>query len=646
MTGEDHDPTDLDDDRLVDAVEDAAVPAILPALAHLTGDLSLLREDLRPDPLQMLEPDAGYGPERRAAVIDVARDALRRFRDGGDRPADPPDAEALRSMVTWLTGGGDVDDHVELFEEELGLLGDLRAPSWRVEDLGVDRDVRVVIVGAGMSGLVAAHRLHQAGVEVVVVDKNPDVGGTWLENTYPGCRVDVPNHLYSYSFAPREDWPSQFSDQPALLEYFRRCADDLDLRPLIRFDTEVTAMTWCEDDAEWELHLRPGAPADPGDAPSETLRASVVVSAVGQLNRPRLPDIDGRDEFGGPAFHSARWRHDVDLRGKRVAVIGTGASAAQFVPAIADEVASLTVFQRTPPWFLPTPDYTDPLPDGLVRLFGQIPGYAAWHRLWLFWRYYEGLRPATVVDPEWDGDGRSVSAINEMVRIVLAQYLEEQFDGDPDLLAAATPDHPPAAKRMIRDDGAWARTLRSDHVELVTSDIERITTSGVVTADGTEHEVDVIVYGTGFTASDFLVPMQVTGRDGADLHETWGGDATAHLGMIVSGFPNLFLMYGPNTNIVINGSIIYFSECETTYIVDAVHRLLTGPHRSMDVHPEVQAAYAERIDAANRLSAWGASDVNSWYKNEHGRVTQNWPLSLLEFWQQTRSVDPTEYHLR
>jgi 4-hydroxyacetophenone monooxygenase len=478
-----------------------------------------------------------------------------------------------------------------------------------------------------------------------VLEKNRDVGGTWLENTYPGCRVDVPNHLYSYSFAPREDWPSQFSDQPALLEYFRRCADDLDLRPLIRFDTEVTAMTWHEDAAEWELHLHRGSP-DRGDPEPETVRASVVVSAVGQLNRPRLPEIEGRDDFTGPAFHSARWRHDVDLTGKRVAVIGTGASAAQFVPAIADGVASLTIHQRTPPWFLPTPDYTDPLPEGLIWLFEQIPGYAAWHRLWLFWRYYEGLRPATVVDPEWDGGGRSVSAVNEMVRIVLAQYIEEQFDGEPELLEAVIPDYPPAAKRMIRDDGAWADTLRSDHVDLVTEPIERITPTGVVTADGAEHEADVIVYGTGFTASDFLVPMRVTGRDGRDLHETWGGDATAHLGMTVSGFPNLFLMYGPNTNIVINGSIIYFSECETNYIVDAVHGLLTGPHQSMDVRPEVQAAYAERIDAANRLSAWGASDVNSWYKNEHGRVTQNWPFSLLEFWQQTRAVDPTEYDLR
>ena len=646
MTGEHHDRAALDDDRLLTAIDDAAVPAILPALAHLTGDLGLLREDLRPDPLQMFEPDAGYGPERRAAVLDVARDALRRFLDGGATPAEPPDAEALRSMVTWLTGGGDVDDHIELFEEELGLLGDLRAPDWRVEDLDPGHDLRVVIVGAGMSGLAAAHRLHQAGVEVVVVDKNHDVGGTWLENTYPGCRVDVPNHLYSYSFAPREDWPSQFSDQPALLEYFRGCADDLDLRPLIRFDTEVTAMTWCEDDAEWELSVRTGSSTNGAVAGPETLRASVVVSAVGQLNRPRLPAIEGREEFGGPAFHSARWRHDIDLRDQRVAVIGTGASAAQFVPAIADEVASLTVFQRTPPWFLPTPDYTDPLPHGLIWLFEQIPGYAAWHRLWLFWRYYEGLRPATVVDPDWDGGGRSVSAVNEMLRLVLAQYIEEQFDGDPDLLAAATPDHPPAAKRMIRDDGAWARALRSDHVDLVTAAIRCITPTGVVTADGAEHEADVIIYGTGFAASDFLVPMRVTGRDGVDLHETWDGDATAHLGMTVAGFPNLFLMYGPNTNIVINGSIIYFSECETTYIVDAVRRLLTGSHRSMDVRPEVQAAYAERIDAANRLSAWGASDVNSWYKNERGRVTQNWPLSLLEFWQQTRSVDPADYHLR
>ncbi|MEL7209571.1 MAG: NAD(P)/FAD-dependent oxidoreductase, partial [Actinomycetota bacterium] len=348
----------------------------------------------------------------------------------------------------------------------------------------------------------------------------------------------------------------------------------------------------------------------------------------------------------GPAFHSARWDHTVPLAGRRVAAIGTGASGAQFIPAIADEVEHLSVYQRTPPWFIPTPDYTDALPDGLRWLFAHLPGYANWYRLWLFWRYYEGMLPATVVDDDWDGGGRSVSPLNEMVRIMLAEYVEEQFGDDPDLRDAVMPDYPPAAKRMIRDDGSWARALRSDTVNLVTEPIERITADGVRTADGVEHPADVIIYGTGFAASDFLVPMQVVGRDGLDLHEAWGGDARAHLGMTVPGFPNLFLMYGPNTNIVINGSIIYFSECEAHYIVQAVRRLAEGPHRSMDVREDVLDAYAERVDQANRRMAWGASDVSSWYKNANGRVTQNWPFSLLEFWQQTREVADSEYTWR
>jgi 4-hydroxyacetophenone monooxygenase len=229
---------------------------------------------------------------------------------------------------------------------------------------------------------------------------------------------------------------------------------------------------------------------------------------------------------------------------------------------------------------------------------------------------------------------------------MLAEHLTTEFAAAPELLEMVMPNYPPAAKRMIRDDGSWSRTLRADHVDLITEGISRITDTGIETTSGRHVDVDVIVYGTGFTASEFLTPMQVTGREGRDLHETWGGDARAHLGMTVAGFPNLFLMYGPNTNIVINGSIIYFSECEAHYISEAVRTLLAGGHGSLDVRAEVMEAYAERVDEANRHSVWGAADVNSWYKNEAGRVTQNWPFSLLEFWQQTRQVDLGDYDVR
>jgi 4-hydroxyacetophenone monooxygenase len=631
-------PLTADDATLARHITDAAVPAILPAVAHLTGDLDVLRDDLRPDPLRMLEPDAGYDAERLADARALALEALKRYRDGGGVPAPPPGPEGLARLLTWLAGTDDVEAQLPLFEEELGLTGDRRTPDWTVDDVSPDTDFRVAVVGAGMSGLAAAHRLRQAGVDVVVLEKNSDVGGTWFDNTYPGCRVDVPNHLYSYSFAQKSDWPEHFSTQEVLLDYFRQCADELELRPLIRFETEVTEMAWSEDAAAWHLCLR-----TPGG--EQELEAQVVVSAVGQLNRPRFPDIDGRDDFAGPSFHSARWEHDIDLKGKRIGVIGTGASGAQFIPEVAAEAAEVFVFQRTPPWFIPTPDNREQLPEGLTWLFDHLPGYAQWYRFWLFWRYSEGMLPATEVDPDWDDGGRSVSALNEMVRILLAEYIETEFADAPELLPSVVPDYPPAAKRLIRDDGTWADTLTADHVDLVTDRIERITPSGVVTEAGVEREVDVIVYGTGFQASRFLTPMRVTGRAGADLHEHWDGDARAYLGMTVPQFPNLFCLYGPNTNIVINGSIIYFSECEVQYLLDAVRLLLGGGHGSMAVRPEVYDAHNERVDEANRARAWGASEVSSWYKNETGRVTQNWPFSLFEFWERTREVEPDDYVL-
>ncbi|HVM39663.1 MAG TPA: NAD(P)/FAD-dependent oxidoreductase, partial [Acidimicrobiia bacterium] len=370
-----------------------------------------------------------------------------------------------------------------------------------------------------------------------------------------------------------------------------------------------------------------------------------VISAVGQLNRPLLPDIAGRDRFAGPAFHSAEWDDTVDLAGKRVAVIGTGASAFQLIPEVADQASELLVFQRTPNWMVPTPDYHDEVADEFRWLQRNLPTFSHWYRLWLFWRNTEGMLPAAKVDPGWDGDESAVSPMNDLFRTFLVAYLEEQFADRPDLVAQVVPTYPPAAKRILRDNGIWAATLKRDDVRLVTDKITEITESGVVTSDGVLHEVDVIVYGTGFQASRFLTPMRVTGRAGLDLHEHWDGDARAYLGITIPGFPNFFCLYGPNTNLVVNGSIIYFSECEVRYVLACIRLLLEGGHRALDCRPDVHDAYNERIEAANADMVWGRSGVNSWYKNDKGRVTQNWPFTLLEFWEQTLDVDASDYAL-
>jgi 4-hydroxyacetophenone monooxygenase len=626
------------DDEIRSYLEDAELPPLLPALAYLTGDLSLLRDDLRPEPLLIGMPQGGLDDGQQASVRAIALGALVRFRDGGCRPAPLPSDEQLLRIMEYAVGGADMAPYLPLLEEELAFRGeDRRAPTWSKDEVAPEAAFDVVVIGAGMSGLLAGHRLKQAGVPFVIIEKDTDVGGTWLENTYPGCRVDNPNHNYSYSFAQRHDWPLHFSTQDVLLDYFMRCADAFALREHIRFETEVVSATWSDTGLVWTVTTRGH------DGSDDAITAHAVISAVGQLNRPLLPDIPGRDSFAGPAFHSARWDADVDLRGKRVAVIGTGASAVQFVPEIAPVVGELLVFQRTPPWLGETPEYHDAVEPGLQWLYAHVPSYSEWNRFWIFWKMGDGVLQGVRVDPAWEPKAASVSVVNDFLRMMLTEYLTAQFAGRPDLLDAVVPSYPPGAKRMLRDNGVWAGALTRDNVRLVTDSIREITPTGIVTADGETHEVDVVVYGTGFLASKFLTPMTVTGRGGIDLHEQWNGDARAYLGITIPGFPNLFCLYGPNTNIVINGSIIYFSECGVRYVLDCIGTLLRDGRRALDVRRDVFDRFTEAVDAENALMAWGCSDVSSWYKNEHGHVAQNWPFTLLEYWQRTLALDADEY---
>ncbi len=623
------------------AVDAAYLPPLLPALVALTGDLTLLRDEFRPDPDLIREEQGGLTAEQQDGIRTLAAGVLDELAAGTRAPA-PLDPDAYAPLLAHVVGAPIPDDYLPLVREELGGGADgvdLRTPDWTVAEVAPERRLRVVIVGAGMSGILAAHRFVQLGAEVTVFEKNDDVGGTWLENTYPGCRVDVSNHFYSYSFVQKPDWPLHFSSRDVLLDYFRQCADDFGIRDRIRFRTEVTSATWDDGDGVWRLAIR-------GEAGDAELEADVVISAVGQLNQPRYPDVPGRDTFAGPSFHSARWDPTVDLDGRRLVVIGTGASAAQFIPVVADRAASTTIVQRTAPWFIPTPDYHEEVPEPLRWLFEHVPGANQWHRFWLFWRSAEGLLPYAAVDTDWDGGERSVSAANEEIRALLQMYLDVVFAERPDLLEQCTPDYPPLAKRFIRDNGAWPATLQRDDVDLVSGTVAAIRPDGVELADGTHLPAEVIIYGTGFRASEFLTPMTVTGRDGVDLHEQWAGDARAHLGVAMPNFPNFFALYGPNTNIVVNGSIIFFTEAEVHLVTELCRLLLTEDKRSIEVRADAHDTYNAEIDERNLAMAWGASSVSSWYKAASGRVAQNWPGSLLEFWQRTREPERDAYILR
>ncbi len=627
-----------DDDTIRASLAEANIPSLMNTLVQLTGDVEIIRSDIKPNIELFGDAQGGISEEDQQAIRDKAFEVLCGLRDGTLSLPEKPSEEVILEMITFLTGIELSGDYVEFLEAELSLNGE--DPYAQPGLLEIDESKRaafnVIIIGAGMSGLLAAIRLKEAGISYTVIEKNAEVGGTWFENTYPGCRVDSPNHSYSYSFAPR-DWPQHYSPQPVLLDYFKSVADEYGLRENILFETEVKKAAFNKKSGNWEVTI------EKSDGSSESLEADAVIAAVGQLNRPKYPEIDGAGSFTGPCFHSARWEHEHDLTGKKVGVIGTGGSAFQFIPVVAEQAESVTVFQRTPPWVSFREEYTEFIPEGKHWLLRHVPYYAKWFRFFNFWRTSEGLLEAVKKDPSWN-ESHSVSPANDELRQLLTEHLKGVVGDDEELIDLTLPTYPPAGKRMLVDNGTYLTALQRDNVRMVTDPIKAITSDGIDT-QSESHEFDVLIYGTGFHASRFLWPMEITGIDGTTLADHWQGEPRAYLGVTVPRYPNLFLMYGPNTNIVVNGSIIFFSECEMRYILGCIELLLKTDSAAMDCREDVHDAYNERIDKGNLEMAWGASDVNTWYKNESGRITQNWPFTLLEFWQQTREPDPADYSL-
>ena len=622
------------------ALKDAHIPSLMMALVHLTGDASFLTSEMKPVYDFFGDGQGGLSPEKQQWVRDAAKKALLDL-DAGKKLPPPPDAVTIRKMMDFIAGAEIPERYVPFLKEELGIaVEDTRQPKWDTPKLkDAAAKMKVVIIGAGLSGILSAIRLQQAGVPFEIVEKNADVGGTWFENAYPGCRVDNPNHMYSFSFEPNHDWPYHFSTQDVLHDYFRRMTDKYGLRKHIRFETNVLEAVFDEKTSHWNVRIRDKAGNE------ETLSANAIISAVGQLNQPKMPDIKGIDTFKGPAFHTARWRHDVDLAGKCVAVIGTGATAFQVIPEIAPKVEKLLVFQRSAPWLGPTPNYHDKVADGKKWLLEHVPFYDKWYRFWLFWTLTDGILDAVAVDPSWNDTSRSVSPMNEMLRVMLIEKMREQIPARPDLLEKVTPDYPFGSKRSVRDNGVYLAALARDNVDLITTGIEEVTPTGIRTKDGVEHPVDVIIYGTGFHASDFLRTYRIVGRNGIELHERWKGDARAYLGMTVPGFPNFFTIYGPNTNIVVNGSIIFFSEASVRYIVNALKLLAETGAKTMEVRADVHDAFNARVDEENKKMAWGIPNAKSWYKNSLGRVSQNWPFKLVDYWNATVKPDPKDFTL-
>ena len=486
------------------------------------------------------------------------------------------------------------------------------------------RGVSAVVIGAGFGGLAAALELRDRGVEdITILEKADRVGGVWRDNTYPGAACDVPSSLYSYSFAPNPGWSRRYAEQPDILAYIEGVAAREGLVELLRTGVEVVGAEYDEQAARWRVTGRSGSGTDA--VAVTTYEADLLVSAVGQLSRPHVPELPGVASFAGPAFHSAEWDHTVDLTGRRVAVIGTGASAVQFVPHLQRRAGQVTVFQRSAPYVVPKPDRAyRPLHH---RLFRSAPATQRLGRE-LTRRVSERLNQALAEQ----------TRLTKVLDLAFRLHLRHQVR-DATLRARLTPDYPVGCKRLLFSND-WYPALVEPNVEVVTARIAEVVPGGVRTEDGVLHEADAIVYGTGFRATEFLAPMRITGRDGRRLHEEWADGARAYLGMVVPGFPGLFIVYGPNTNLG-GSSILAMIECQTGYLGQAAAQLTAG-RGALEVRRDVAERYDREIQERLEDSVWTAGCA-SWYHAPGERVTTNWPGLVQEYRERTATLEPTDY---
>lgn len=478
------------------------------------------------------------------------------------------------------------------------------------------RPLDVIVVGAGFGGIAAAIELRAHGIEnITILEQRPELGGTWYVNSYPGAACDVPSHLYSFSYAQRRDWSRLCSPQAEILAYMHDVARTRGLNSLIRLGVTVTACSWNEASCRWRVD----------GAGGESYQADALILATGQLHQPARPRIEGAETFAGHSFHSAEWDHDYSLAGKRVAVVGTGASAVQFVPEIAPLVKRLTVFQRSPNWFLPRKNR--PYPAALKRAVQRVPRLQNLRRRFVFF-YTEGLT-MTIRHPRTLG---RVAAARS------ALFMRSQLH-DQDVRERAWPDYTFGCKRVLFSS-SYLPALQRANVELVSDAIARITPGGIVTADGREHELDCVIWATGFKTTEFMFPMEISGAQGQSLRERWSGGAHAHLGMTVPGFPSMFVMYGPNTN-TSGGSILVYLEAQAAYIRQALEQLRARDAGAIEVREEVEAASDLALQARFKGTAWTQCD--SWYRDERGRIVTNWPGYMRDYLNQTGQLDAGEF---
>ena len=621
---------------LASAIAEGDIRVLLMVLVHMTGDERWLEPPYRPkrDVRLIPDPQAGVPPDIQAKIRSAV---LKLFEHGKPTPvvSDPGNELMLRMMRATLGGENVAPEYAPLMREEMGFMP--RDARWSKPPTSTQlAGHHVLIVGAGVCAIALGVALGRLGIPYTIVEKNAELGGTWYVNRYPGCGVDTPNHSYSFSFGARYPWTRYFAKRQELFDYLKTVAREYDIRQHLRLDTELISSRWDDNKHRWMSTLRT---ADR----EEVFESTVLVSAIGQLNDPLPARFKGETDFKGQTLHSALWSDDIALDGKHVAVIGTGATAMQLVPTIADRVASLTIYQRTAQWARPVEGLNDPITEGAQWLLANLPFYVQWYRFNMFWRYGDGLLPFLRKDPDWPCPDRAVNKGNDRHREELTNFIVSELKDRPDLIEKCVPTYPPYGKRILLDNN-WFGTLTKHNVELITDSIDHFAADGIVTSDGKLRPADIAVISTGFKVTEMAQRLNISGRGGTSLKAAWANDnPTAYLGLTVPDFPNMFVMLGPNAGPAHGGSVIFQSACQSRYISACLVEMIENGIAAIDVRPEAHDQYIGQVDAEHAQLIWTHPGMTTYYRNGLGRVFSAMPWRFVDYWAMTHDPDFSQY---
>lgn len=630
-------------------IAEANIPALLSVLAQLTGDRRWLEPPYRPVRAGGLDDNdsGGLSIEIQDEVRDAALRVILDWEDKGRPQGAAPSGETLVEMLSISMDEPIPSEYGPMLREDLlansagvDVASDTESTGEGASDAGVlaRSGKTAVIIGAGIAGILAAHTFDKAGMPYTILDKGHSVGGVWRDNRYPGVGVDTPSYLYSFAENPH-DWENYFALGGQVHDYLRVVADRLGIANRVHFGETVNEARYDEASAQWIVRS-----VDESGATHE-YRADILVSAVGAFVIPSVPDFPGIESFTGDVFHAANWPEgDNDpVRGKRVAVVGGGATAMQVVPAITPLVSQLTVVQRSPQWVAPFPKFAARIPESVRFLLSQQPHYRWWYRARLQWTFNDRLWESLQKDPEWPHPERSLNAVNDGHRRFFTKYLLTQLEGRDDLVEKSLPSYPPYGKRMLMDNG-WFAAIRQPHVELIRGSVARFEADGIVTTDGEHRAVDTVIMATGFQVARLLGTYTVIGRDGANLRDEWNDDdPRAYLGTTVPKFPNFFVLYGPNTQAGHGGSLIQTLEAQIGYVIRLLEEAARTGVRSFEVRQEAYAAHNARVDAGHNNMVWTHPGTSSYYRNRHGRVVAPSPFRNIDYWYMLRNSSLADY---